>query len=154
MDYEALEKAEWPNYKEKLEEAKELYKTANADQRYALELLFPELKDDEDDRIRKELIEALKQLDLEKSPVDTYHYLEWAAWLEKQGEENKIKLLHTEHEKRRANVIAEMKSSWSEEDDKMLNAAIGAVSAADYYTYDDKQDIEHWLKILKQRMGG
>ena len=32
------------DYKEKLEEAKKLYKTANADQKYALELLFPELK--------------------------------------------------------------------------------------------------------------
>lgn len=43
---------------------------------------------------------------------------------------------------------------WSEEDEKMLDDAIGAVCAADYYTYDDKQEIEKWLKSLKQRIGG
>ena len=45
------------DYKEKLEEAKELYNTANADQKYALELLFPEIKENEEERIRKTLIE-------------------------------------------------------------------------------------------------
>lgn len=44
--------------------------------------------------------------------------------------------------------------TWSEEDDKMLIDAIGAVGAADYYTHDDKQEIENWLKSLKQRMKG
>ena len=44
------------------------------------------------------------------------------------------------------------KSVWSEEDDKMLIDAIGAVGAADYYTYDDKQEIENWLKSLKERL--
>ena len=34
-------------YKEKLEEAKRLYQTANQDQRYVLESLFPELKESE-----------------------------------------------------------------------------------------------------------
>lgn len=43
---------------------------------------------------------------------------------------------------------------WGEEDEKMLNDAIGAVGAADYYTYDDKQEIENWLKDIKQRIGG
>ena len=41
--------------------------------------------------------------------------------------------------------------AWSEKDEKMLNDAIGAVGAADYYTYDDKQEIENWLKHLKER---
>ena len=34
----------------KLQEAKRLYKTANSDQRYVLESLFPELREDEYDR--------------------------------------------------------------------------------------------------------
>lgn len=34
---------------EKLAEAKRLYQTANAEQRYVLECLFPELKENEDD---------------------------------------------------------------------------------------------------------
>ena len=49
--------------------------------------IVPALKESEDEKIRKELIEALKQLDREKTPVDTYPYFEWVAWLEKQGEQ-------------------------------------------------------------------
>ena len=39
---------------EKLKEAKRLYESANADQRYVLESLFPELKESEEEKIRKE----------------------------------------------------------------------------------------------------
>lgn len=44
------------------------------------------------------------------------------------------------------------KREWSEEDEEMLKSAVGAVWAADYYTYDDKQEIEEWLESLKERM--
>lgn len=50
-------------------------------------------------------------------------------------------------------VQSQPKQDWSEEDEKMLDDAIGAVGAADYYTYDDKQEIENWLKAIKQRVG-
>ena len=70
------------DYKEKLEEAKRLYETANADQRYVLESLFPELKESEDEMIRKELIEFV---DTNTLSVDARHD-RWLAWLEKQGE--------------------------------------------------------------------
>ena len=46
----------------------------------------------------------------------------------------------------------EQESAWSEEDEKMLNDAIGAIGAADYYSYDDKQEIENWLKSLQNRI--
>lgn len=49
--------------KEKFEEAKRLYETANADQRYVLESLFPELKELEDERIRKALRERIIRYD-------------------------------------------------------------------------------------------
>ena len=61
---------------ERLEEAKRLYKDANADQRYVLESLFPELAEIEDVRIRKEIIAYIK--------TGTYHK-DWITWLEKQG---------------------------------------------------------------------
>lgn len=51
--------------------------------------IFPELKESEDDRIRRELITALKDLDRNRLPVDPYPYLEWAKWLEKQKENPK-----------------------------------------------------------------
>ena len=49
-------------------------------------------------------------------------------------------------------VMQQSKQQWSEEDEKMLNDATGAIAIADYYTYDDKQEIEAWLKSLKQRL--
>lgn len=47
--------------------------------------------------------------------------------------------------------VQPLSNQWSAEDEKMLNDANGAVAIADYYTYDDKQKIETWLKSLKQR---
>lgn len=49
-------------------------------------------------------------------------------------------------------IYGEQKPAWSEEDDEMLDSAIGSAWAADYYTYDDKQKIENELKSLKERM--
>ena len=40
------------------------------------------------------------------------------------------------------------KHEWSEEDKKMLESCIGAIGAADYYTFDDKMEMERWLKSL------
>ena len=48
--------------KEKLEEAKRLYETANADQKYVLESLFPELRESEDEKLVKNLISTLSNL--------------------------------------------------------------------------------------------
>lgn len=45
----------------KLEEAKKLYASANADQKYVLESLFPELAEPEDEKIRKDLIEWIDE---------------------------------------------------------------------------------------------
>lgn len=69
------------DYKEKLEEAKRLYESANADQKYVLESLFPELAGSEDEQIRKRIIHALHGdvLDMEETNKAL-------AWLEKQVE--------------------------------------------------------------------
>jgi len=75
-------------YKDALEKARAFYETKSPDC-LILESIFPELVESEDERIRKELIEALKQLDREKTPVDSYQYLEWVSWLEKQNHDGK-----------------------------------------------------------------
>ncbi len=71
---------------EKLEEAKRLYETANADQRYMLESLFPELKKSENEKMRKDCI---KYLDWEYQHCsineDKMKIEKCIAWLEKQG---------------------------------------------------------------------
>ena len=75
--------------KEKLEEAKRLYQTANADQRYVLESLFPELKESEDEMIRKALIEHFRWNT--KQILNEFSNKEALAWLEKQGEHKKFR---------------------------------------------------------------
>lgn len=76
---------------EKLEKAKELYPTANADQRYVLECLFPELAESEDERIRKAIKYCIKQGFIGYGKIENVTPDECLAWLEKQGEQrNKI----------------------------------------------------------------
>ena len=47
-----------------------------------------------------------------------------------------------------------LKPKWSEEDEELLQHCCGAVAAADYYTLEDKEEMENWLKSLKQMLGG
>lgn len=72
---------------EKLEEAKRLYETANADQKYVLERLFSELKESEDERIRKALIEHFAGSHSSMYPYKGFTKKQILAWLEKQGEQ-------------------------------------------------------------------
>ena len=71
------------DYKEEYQKALERAKKG-----LPIDEVFPELKESEDEKTRKELIEALKQLDREKCPVDTYPYQKWISYLEKQKEQN------------------------------------------------------------------
>lgn len=43
-------------------------------------------------------------------------------------------------------------TDWSDEDEENLQNCCGPIGAADYYTYDDKQDMEKWLESLKDRV--
>lgn len=70
---------------EKLKEAQRLYETANADQRYVLERLFPELKESGDERTRQEIVRFIR-MEVEDKIVGN----KWLAWLEKQSEQKPI----------------------------------------------------------------
>lgn len=81
MDYEK-------EYKKKLDDARYWYNVSEGDIPAVLEEIFPELRESEDERIRKELIEHIKAncetgfvLFQKFSPDDVI------AWLEKQGEQ-------------------------------------------------------------------
>lgn len=72
---------------EKLEEAKRLYELANDDQKHVLETLFPELsklRESEYERIRKNIISWLKNIEGQTIPINDYNSA--IDWLEKQGE--------------------------------------------------------------------
>lgn len=47
-----------------------------------LEFLFPELKESEDEKIRKEIIEYIK--------TENPYRNDWITWLEKQGEQKSV----------------------------------------------------------------
>jgi hypothetical protein len=72
MDYEK-------KYKEALNKAKDMLSNKEV-RRENIEYLFPELKENEDERIRKELIGFLLNI-----PNSNYTCEEMALWLEKQG---------------------------------------------------------------------
>lgn len=94
------------DYKEKIEEAKRLYETANADQKYVLESLFPELRESENERIKKSLISYLHGLgEFDYPDKKTYH--DWLKWLENQGEQKPIE--SKDNERLRKTTIAFLK---------------------------------------------
>lgn len=157
--------------------AKEWYKIAKEqNNKLAIEILeskFPELKESDDEEIRKELL-----IDIPKVfPHDkAFKYI---AWLEKQGnlmkalqisnarigelieenyylkEEQKGKLVLTPEAYERVLKLGEKKTAWSEEDETYLDHIITAVKL--YYT-DDKgeenpwrNELLRWLKSIKGR---
>jgi len=74
----------------KIEEARRLYKTANSDQKYVLESLFPQLSESEDDRIRKALIDFFGKGSENGEQTNGIYDKDILAWLEKQGEQKPI----------------------------------------------------------------
>ena len=162
------------DYKKKYEDALERAKEelgSGCFNKGSIEYIFPELKESEDERIRKALLNEFTHL-LSKG-CNKFAGLEnedIITWLEKQGEielekpitigkrqltgkaaELAKEVTPESLEETKEKMLAET-SKWTEEDEKMLNDAIGAVWAADYYTYDDKQEIENWLKSVKERV--
>lgn len=169
-------------YDEALERAKDFYKgyKQRDNQLYAddLETIFPELCESEDEMIRKELIKHLKDGAEGYMPAgDSEDYARWLAWVEKQDEkksqrmvsaeakealydkptdEEMKELLRTEYEKGRADTIAEMKSSWSEEDERMCQETIDWFEKKCFpYALESENPAREsikWLKSLKDRV--
>lgn len=121
---------------EKFKEAKRLYETANADQRYVLESLFPELKESEDERIRnliycliRDRSDSKKLLEHNGVSVD-----EALAWLEKQGQN----------------------PTWSEEDETKIKSIIALLKSPAVCAMDGNKGIIDasikYLKSLKYRV--
>ena len=78
MNYES-------KYKESLSFLKDLKPYMSDYCREKLEEFFPELKESEDERIRKEIIEYITRY---KDCITDKEYDSWVAWLEKQGKQN------------------------------------------------------------------
>ena len=112
--------------------------------------VFPELKESEDEKIRKELLEEIEfiiphddETDSEGLILPSYHARidRYKSYLEKQKEQKP--------------------SEWSDEDKDMLNSCISSIEEAkeNRYAYketDGDTSYDHeiaWLKSLRNRVG-
>jgi len=161
-------------YDEAIERAKDFIK---GEVHYALRKgenimcwVFPELKESEDEKIRKECISIIDTWD--KSCRLQGDYCEVApkciAWLEKQGEQKPIIEMKSAEESLGIdsdtyNKIvdeciygnAEQNHAWSEEDEAKINALIGLVEEIKTQPLKRLEDWDgyvSWLKSLKDRV--
>ncbi len=172
MDYEE-------KYKEALERATIEYKDEDRHLKASLERIFHELKDSEDEKIRKKIIKLVKEhsVNHERCQMET--------WLEKQGEQKPVpawmpKFLDElrskknyfdwdEHKNIEGQILAiirwmnpnyfnvkdrilpQLKQEWSEEDEKMIDKILKHFEWTENYRFD-KEDCEgakRWLKSLR-----
>lgn len=163
MDYEKA-------YKEALERAKKQHsRTIIANlpgDREKIEEIFPELKESEDELMRKEAISIIKQYNIicEKEGDKCYTADRVIAWLEKQGHDGKKWIYEDVYIKEKEQSIQDGidevlenpqkyglekqgEKSWSEEDKNML---LSIINDAEQDALLDKEQI-NWLKSLKPR---
>lgn len=104
--------------------------------------VFPELKESEDESIRKEIIDWMEG-------GNTYDWhdnkMRWIAYLERQKEQNPANATQTDANK---NANAE----WSEKDEEMLGAMIDIVSNSLYEPLCPREGMLDWLKSLRPRL--
>ena len=121
-------------YDEALGRAKEM-RTTLSDKAIS-EYIFPELKESEDERIRKELHIYLDWLDGRKdyAPRGKYTIREMIAWLEKQA----------------------LKSECGKEDEHRVEDIIYFLDTAKkhYASIVELDACINWLKSIKERLGG
>lgn len=122
-------------YDEAIERAKELLGIGLKDTRDKRVVLsfFPELKESEDERIRKELLDFCKNRAEYYSNDPKYKNISaWIAWLEKQSEQ---------------------KPAWSEEDNKWIESLIQTFEDGYFEGFNQLKSygVIDWLKSLKER---
>lgn len=110
--------------------------------RTALDTIIPELKESEDERIRKHIISVLedcwqtcKNIDYDSSRIQKD-----IAWLEKQSKEDMNEALQLEYEKGKADALQEQRKEWTAED--LLNRN----QIADILQEYNRNDLIDWLE--------
>ena len=147
MDYEKA-------YKESFEAAKGLHDAGNALTKKQMEIVFPQLAESEDERIRKRLIEYFEGFRMGNVEVRWEGLIvqEVLAWLEKQKEQKpaewsediirkaikEVGLTQHQIDWFKTNVFPP-KQEWSEEDEDMLNSCISSIEEAKENRYAYKE---------------
>ena len=153
-------KTDEKKYKNALEWARQVMNGETGFIRKEVEDIFPELKESEDERIRKELKRAIA-VALDYSYFDKETADNILAWLEKQESVEEIyyipKGFYAEIDDDKVVIKKGKKpTAWSKEDEKNLNGVINELEANkseapeyDYKPYDGYID---WLKSLRNRV--
>ena len=136
-------------YDEALERAKKYYdvdedNTMQVRARGVMEYLFPELKESEDERIRRAICLLVNGLTSEHFKRCGASFDQIHAWLEKQDTQTIKEALRTEYEKGRADAIAEIHNcAWSDEDEKNLKEALSYIKDETLKTFIKKRIQPH-----------
>lgn len=167
-------------YEEALERAKEKYAMFKGmKQGDVLEDVFPELKELEDERIRKAIIDFFGEPGRKEYILNGFNVDDIVAWLERQGEQKPVEFCEEDERVRSAISIyldwldgrndcaprgeysirdmvvwlekqGEQKLDWSEEDERNLKKAVWYVENPAPNVVKDIM-LSEWLKSLKAR---
>jgi len=151
-------------YKEALERAR-VWKEKSGmpkNKQSILDDIFPELRESESERMKKELIKFLQEChNIDSGFFSRYCEIPFAqmlAWLEKQGTsytKRDIDDAYVEGMAFAKGELEKQKSAWSEEDDYNLQCMIAKVTSdIQKGNIGRNNELIDWLKSLKQRIGG
>ena len=128
-------------YKETFERAKECYTdglTLHQPVKDVIEYIFPELKESDDERIRREMISYFKQINYDNAHTwNGINLNKFVSWLEKQGEP--VEINPTEFDTRLQTLIGKFDSLPKEELIGSLSFWMNAVQNDGTYKADKKQ---------------
>ena len=132
---------------EKLRSLHDNYDTVSTliDVKEELEHIFPELKESEDERMKRVLTEGFAILSKDEEWYDGVTVGQILAWFEKRGEQNPTDKVEQKH------------AEWSEEDERERKRVVGLLEGwlstfkETNYAEDCKCGID-WLKSLKDRV--
>ena len=120
------------DYEKKLALAKEALDSGSYDKE-TIEYIFPELKESEDEKIRKNIIIALKSQKDELGDFYKSHNTsesELVDWIEKQGEQKPI---------------------WTDNDRTMAFTLLRDIDQMTYISKEGKNERLEWLNLLEDR---
>lgn len=144
-------------YEDALERARQVHNTNMDENKKSIEYIFPELKESEDEKVRKWLIDWANTVHWSEQFSVTKEQV--LAWLENVYTEDDINRAYKcadevqyrkgyEDAKKELEKQGEQKPAWSEEDEGMCIFTIKILNAFHY------RDNANWLKSLKERMKG
>ena len=141
-------------YDKALERARKHYKeTPNKVYKAMLEQIFPDIEENEDKKIKEEIINYFR-CQSKDEPTRKEIHNRWIAWLEKQGEQKPQRMISAEAKEA---MYGKPAYAWSEEDELKRSTLIHVVKKQKGSAIFEgllPEELINWLKCIKQRIGG